>query len=85
MSKAWNLEVSEEVLQERVLRARRVLAELQTVLTNTGNRKSVSEIARALECSRPKVIWMQHVLQLRRGEGRVDDLGTWPKSPEETP
>lgn len=75
---AWNVNASDDRLEELNLRGKRRLVELQSVLTYTYQRKSVSEIARLLDCSRPKVIWMQHVLRLRDGE-----LGTWPKAPVE--
>lgn len=78
---AWNLTVSDERLDELNLRAKAVLLELQQVLTCTYQRKPVSEIARLLGCSRPKVIWMQHVLHLRNGKGKDGGLGAWPKEP----
>lgn len=92
MSHSWNVDVSVERLEELNIRGKAVLVELQAVLTYTYQRRTVSEIARMLGCSRPKVIWMQHVLQLRTGQdwrGRprwrkgVDALGAWPRQPEE--
>lgn len=75
MSLAWNVEASDEQLEELNLRMRRRLSELQTVATLTYQRQGVSEIARRLDCSRLKVIWLQQVL------GRPGGLGRWPREP----
>jgi hypothetical protein len=83
---AWNLKVSEEQLEQLNIRAKAVMIQLQSVLTGTYQRKSVSEIARTLGCTRDKVIWMQHVLQLRSGrawKGGQPRLGKWPREPKE--
>jgi hypothetical protein len=84
---SWNEKLSEEELHERMLRGRKVLSELQQVLTRTYARKSVSEIARELEWSRDKVIWMQHVLGMRTGKSPNEPvkLGRWPLLEETEP
>jgi len=61
---SWNEKLSEEELHERMLRGRKVLAELQQVLTKTYARMSVSAIADELGWSRDKVIWAQATLLL---------------------
>lgn len=66
---AWNVRVSDEQLEQLNLRAKGVLLKLQSCLMHTYNRRSVSEIARLLDCSRPTVMWMQHVLELRPAPG----------------
>lgn len=69
MSDAWNVSVSDDQLEQLNLRAKHRISELQVVLTGTYQRKSVSEIARQLGCSRNKIIWMQQVLRLRTAQG----------------
>lgn len=79
MNPSWNEKLSEEELEERMLRGRARLSVLQRVLTHTYGRLSVSEIARQLGCSRRKVIWLQHVLELRTARGTEETgLGHYP-------
>lgn len=83
MSEAWNERMTDEQLEQLNMRAKYVLSQLQVVTTHTYQRKSVSEIARLLGCSRNMVIWMQHVLQMRNGRGLRQGpvLGRWPRAP----
>jgi biotin operon repressor len=63
------------------MRGRKRIQDFMAVLTLTAQRRSVSEIAQQLDCSRNRVIWVQHVLSLRtqRGTG-ARGLGTWPRA-----
>jgi hypothetical protein len=72
--RAWNETCSDEVLDAAIERGKVRLADLQRVLTLTAQRMSVSEIARLMCCSRKKVIWMQHVNDMRTTMGRYPVL-----------
>jgi hypothetical protein len=71
MNPSWNEKLPENELHERMLRGRKVIAELQTVLTKTYARMSVSAIADELGWSRDKVIWAQATLLMDNGDRKV--------------
>jgi hypothetical protein len=77
---AWNLDLDDYALDEAIQRGRHRLQDFMLVLTLTARRRSVSEIAKQLDCSRDRVIWVQHVLALRTQRGRGRGLGAWPRS-----
>ena len=82
MNPSWNERLTEEELHERcMVRGRRVLSQIQRVLTLTYERQTVSAIATALSIPRERVRYLQHVLELRNGRGSEDDegLGKYPR------
>lgn len=76
MSRSTDIERAEDALLERVERGKRVLRELQSVLTYTYEGVQVAEQARRLNMSRPRVRWMQRVLGLRNGRTKTGWLST---------
>ena len=69
MAHSWNITATDEQLDEAAIRGKRVMADMQQVLTWTYQRVSVSEMARRLGCSRNTIADMW--VTLRQVSGRA--------------
>lgn len=76
MSQAVDMQRAEDALLERVERGKRIIRELQSVLTYTYEGVQVAEQARRLTMSRDRVRWLQRVLGLRNGRIKSGWLST---------